>query len=225
MAKIILGATITAIVGSINGNTFKRTPYGFSLGRKSFGYSRNKLLNNLALGWLGQVRNDWKNLTFAEQDAWNEKALLFKFPDKFGNLINLSGRMLFIKSWGTLIQSGSTIKSAADFNTDIDFFSLTTNVIDIDIDKVEFNISSSSTGQWYYFQFQKVRDKNQPPSYTRRYICSRQYYSGDRVIDLFTEMKKQFGQLHAGDWYRVYVTPVNDGGYAGTPVSINFELQ
>ena len=75
MAKIILGATVSAIVGSINGNTFKRTPYGFSLGRKSFGYSRNRLLNNQALGWLAQVRNDWQNLSFAEKDAWNEKAL------------------------------------------------------------------------------------------------------------------------------------------------------
>jgi hypothetical protein len=225
MAKIILGATVTAIVGSINGNTFKRTPYGFSLGRKSLGYSRNKLLNNQALGWLAQVRNDWKNLTFAEKEAWNEKALKVQFPDKFGNLINITGRMLFIKSWGTLIQSGSTIKSAAVFNTNIDFFSLTTNVIDIGIDKVEFDITSSSQGQWYYFQLQRVRDKLQPPSFTRRFICSRQYYSGDRVIDLFTEMKEQFGKLNAGDWYRIYVTPVNDGGYAGTPISINFELQ
>lgn len=225
MAKILLSGVVTAIVGSIGGTTFKRTPYGFSFGKKSLGFTKNKSLSNKALGYLAQVRNDWKNLTFPEQEAWNEKALTVKFPDKFGNLINLSGRMLFIKSWATLIQSGSVIKSAADFNTNIDAFTIDTNTIDIGIDKVEFDITSSSSGQWYYFQLQPVRDKLQPPSFTRRFICLRQNKARNFTVNLFTELKEQFGPLVVGSWYRVYVTPVNNGGYAGTPISINFELQ
>lgn len=225
MAKIILGATVTAIVGSINGNTFKRTPYGFSLGRKSFGYSRNKLLSNSALGYLAQVRNDWNSLTTIEQNNWNDVALLFKFPDKFGNLINLSGRMLFIKAWATLIQSGSSIKSAAEFNTNIDAFVLSVGTIDIDTDTIEIDITTPSDGQWYYFQVQKMRSSNQPPSFTRRFICLRQNEVGEWTVNLFLQMKAQFGELIIGDYYRVYVTPVNNSGYAGTPITISFQIQ
>ena len=225
MAKILLSGVVTAIVGSINGNTFKRTPYGFSLGRKSFGYSRNKLLSNNALGWLAQVRNDWNSLATIEKNKWNEIALEFKFPDKFGNRINLSGRMLFIKSWGTLIQSGSSIKSAAEFNTNITAFTLSLGTIDIDTDTIEFDITTASAGQWYYFQVQKIHSSNQPPSFTRRFICYRVNKVGSWTVDLFTQMKAQFGQLIVGDYYRVYVTPVNNSGYSATPITTVFQIQ
>ena len=225
MAKIILGATVTAIVGSINGNTFKRTPYGFSLGRKSFGFSRNKLLSNTALGWLAQVRNDWNSLSTIEQNNWNDVAQTFEFPDKFGNPIKLTGRMLFIKSWGTLIQSGSSIKSAAEFNTSTDNFVLSLGTIDLNTDAIDIDITSPSNGQWYYFQVEKLKAVNQSPSFTRRFICLRHNEVGDGTVNLFLPMKAQFTQLLVGQLYRVYVTAVNESGYSGTINYIDVELQ
>ena len=224
MAKIILGATVTAIVGSIGGNTFKRTPYGFSLGRKSFGYSRNKLLNNQALGFLGQVRNDWNNLSSSERTAWNEKASLYPMPDRFGNLITLSGRMLFIKAWGTLIQTRGAVVSAEDFNTSTDFFEIEKGTIDISLDTVEVEITSASPGQWYFFQVQKVKSVYQQPSFTRRFVCRRDFVTSTFTANLYLEMTAQFGDLIVGDCYRVYVTPVNVGGYAGVPLTVAFEI-
>lgn len=224
MAKIILGATVTAIVGSIGGNTFKRTPYGFSLGRKSFGYSRNKLLSNPALGFLAQVRNDWNNLSSSERTAWNDKASLYPMPDRFGNLITLSGRMLFIKAWGTLIQTRGAVITAADFNTSTDFFEIEAGTIDILLDTVEVEITSTSAGQWYFFQVQRVKSINQQPSFTRRFVCRRDFIASTFTANLYLEMTAQFGELIVGDCYRVYVTPVNVGGYAGVPLTVAFEI-
>lgn len=224
MAKIILGATVTAIVGSIGGNTFKRTPYGFSLGRKSFGYSRNKLLNNQALGFLAQVRNDWNNLSSSERTAWNDKALLYPMPDKFGNLITLSGRMLFIKAWGTLIKARGAVISANNFNTRYDFFEVEARTIDVYLDTVDIEIISTSAGQWYFFQVQKVKSASQQPSFTRRFVCRRDFVRSTFTANLYNEMKEQFGELIVGDCYRVYVTPVNVGGYAGVPLTVAFKI-
>lgn len=224
MAKIILGATVTAIVGSINGNTFKRTPYGFSLGRKSFGYSRNKLLSNQALGYLAQVRNEWNNLSSSERTAWNDKALLYPMPDKFGNLIKLSGRMLFIKAWGTLIQTRGAVISADNFNTSTDFFEIEAGTTNINLDTVEIEITSTSAGQWYFFQVQRVKSIEQQPSFTRRFVCRRDFVASTFTANLYTEMMEQFGELIAGDCYRVYVTPVNVGGYAGVPLTVAFVI-
>ena len=224
MAKIILGATVTAIVGSIGGNTFKRTPFGFSLGRKSFGYSRNKLLSNTALGWLAQVRNDWNNLNSSERTAWNDKASLYPMPDKFGNLITLSGRMLFIKAWGTLIQTKGAVISADDFNTTTDFFEIAVATIDISSQTVEIEITSTSAGQWYFFQVQKVKNVEQRPSFTRRFVCRRDFVANLFTANLYTDMVAQFGKLIDGDCYRVYVTPVNVGGYAGVTQTVAFTI-
>lgn len=224
MAKIILGAAVTAIVGSIGGNTFKRTPYGFSLGRKSFGYSRNKILNNPALGFLNQVRNDWNNLSSSERTAWGEKASLYPMPDRFGNLITLSGRMLFIKAWGTLIQTRGAVVSAEDFDTSTDFFELEAGTIDISLDTVDVEITSASPGQWYFFQVQKVKSVEQQPSFTRRFVCRRDFVANTFTANLYLQMTAQFGKLIVGDCYRVYVTPVNVGGYAGVPLTVAFEI-
>lgn len=224
MAKIILGATVTAIVGSIGGNTFKRTPYGFSLGRKSFGYSRNKLLSNQALGFLAQIRNDWNNLSSSERTAWNNKASLYPMPDKFGNLITLSGRMLFIKAWGTLIQTRGAVISAEDFNTSTDFFEIERKTVDISVGTVEVEITSASAGQWYFFQVQKVKSVEQQPSFTRRFVCRRDFVVSTFTANLYLEMTAQFGELIVGDCFRVYVTPVNVGGYAGVPLTVAFEI-
>ena len=224
MAKIILGATVTAIVGSIGGNTFKRTPYGFSLGRKSFGYSRNKLLNNAALGFLAQVRNDWNNLSNSERTAWNDKASLYPMPDKFGNLITLSGRMLFIKAWGTLIQTRAAVITADNFNTSTDFFEVKPGIIDISLGKVDVVITSASAGQWYFFQVQKIKSVEQKPSYTRRFVCRRDFVAKTFKANLYPQMMEQFGELIVGDFYRVYVTPVNVGGYAGVPLTVAFVI-
>ena len=224
MAKIILGATVTAIVGSIGGNTFKRTPYGFSLGRKSFGYSRNKLLSNQALGYLGQVRNDWNNLSSSERTAWNDKASLYPMPDKFGNLVTLSGRMLFIKAWGTLIQTRGAVVSADDFNTSTDIFEIAVGIIDISSGSVDIEITSASAGQWYFFQVQKIKSIEQQPSFTRRFVCRRDYVANTFTANLYPEIVAQFGELIVGDCYRVYVTPVNVGGYAGVPLTVALQI-
>jgi hypothetical protein len=225
MAKILLGGVVTAIVGSIGGTTFKRTPYGFSFGKKSLGFTKNKSLSNKALGYLAQVRNDWNNLGTVEQNNWNDVAQTFEFPDKFGNPIKLTGRMLFIKSWGTLIQSGSSIKSAAEFNTNTDNFVLSLGTIDLNTDAIEIDITSPSSGQWYYFQVERIRKENQAPSFTRRYVCLRQNEVGDGTINLFLPMKAQFQTLEVDELYRVYVTAVNNSGYAGTVNWIDVELQ
>ena len=91
MANIKLGAIISDIQGSIGGTSFRRTPHGHS----AYNKQKKQLLSARALSSrrieLAKVFQGWSQLTENERLQINEKALLFQFPDKFGNMKNLTG--------------------------------------------------------------------------------------------------------------------------------------
>lgn len=100
MATFKLGAIVTDIAGSIGGTTLKRNGNYKVMMNKSGGSPYSKLLKNNALSYLGNIFKAWSLLDTATQEAWKAQALLYTFPDKFGNLRTLSGRQLFIKLCG-----------------------------------------------------------------------------------------------------------------------------
>lgn len=97
MANIKLGAIITDIAGSIGGTTFRRTPNGIIVYNKQGTQIKSAFSNNAVKNKLGAILGSWGTLEPGEQNFWNDKATLFEFPDKFGNLKFLTGRQLYSK--------------------------------------------------------------------------------------------------------------------------------
>lgn len=224
MAKIILGTVVTSISGSIGGNTFRRSPYGIILGRKSMGYSRNKLLSNSSLLRLAQVRNVWNNFDPATQNEWKAQALLFTFPDRFGNPIKLTGRMLFIKSYGSLIFADASIPSASDFDTNILEFVTTVSLLDYANEIIEIGVGGFDNNQYFNFAFEIGTNALNAPTFTNRFVCERIMNDSGFGINLYNEFIAQFGIVQIGTPVRLYVTPMNLGGYQGVTQFINFVL-
>lgn len=97
MAVLKFGALVTEIKGSIGGTTFRMkgaTPVIYNKPLRS-NRSRNNV-NNRSMD-LGSLFGIWSTLSSTVRDDWNYQATLFTFPDKFGNLRNLTGRQLFVK--------------------------------------------------------------------------------------------------------------------------------
>lgn len=97
MATFKLGAIVTELVGSIGGTTFKRNGSYRVAMNKNNGSTYSRLLTNKALSYLSFIFKSWSTLSSEVQDTWNTQALSYVFPDKFGDLRNISGRQLFIK--------------------------------------------------------------------------------------------------------------------------------
>ena len=97
MATVQLGAIITKIAGSIGGTNFRRHRASTVISNKTSGGSKNKLRNNPRLADLTRIIQAWSGLSVADRSAWNTQSSNFQFPDKFGNMKNLTGRQLYIK--------------------------------------------------------------------------------------------------------------------------------
>jgi hypothetical protein len=91
MAVFRLGALVTDIVGSIGGTTFKRQGSTLVMMRKSPGASRGSTQKNKRLANNKQIFSSWRNLTEADQTAWNVNAAATKVKNKFGQDVNISG--------------------------------------------------------------------------------------------------------------------------------------
>ena len=89
MATFKLGAIITDVAGSIGGTTLKRNGAYKVIMNKSSGTPYSRSYNNPSLQYLPFIFKSWSKLDNAEKAAWNEQALLYTFPDKFGTLLNL----------------------------------------------------------------------------------------------------------------------------------------
>ena len=215
MAKILLGAMITNISGSIGGTTFRRTPYGVSVGRKSAGYSRNTLLANKSLGNLRAVRNMWYSLDIVLKKQWEYVASVNSFPDRFGNQIFLSGRMFFIKCNSPLYSVGATFDVPTLFNTNTNRFAIDSFIVDTFAHTSVLQVLTSGTRNYFLIAYEVGKKAVNKPSFTRREISNRVYNHVDFSIDGYAELMAKYPYLKAGDVVRVYVRVMNDFGYQG----------
>lgn len=219
MAKILLGAMIANISGSIGGTTFRRTPYGISVGRKSAGYSRNTLLANKSLGNLRAVRNLWESLDAATKKQWAGVAGVNSFPDRFGNQIFLSGRMLFIKCNSPLYAMDATITTAHDFTTATSWFDITNFSIDTFTETSALSIVTIGDRNWFLIAFDVGKKAVNKVSFTRREIIHRVWSSVDFTADIYGALKVKYPYLKAGDEVRAYVRVMNNSGYQGVTLT------
>lgn len=97
MAVAKLGALVTGLAGSIGGTTFRRGNNFLVVQNKPKGPSKSRLATNTVLTRNVQTIQAWTSLNTGTQNAWDDAALLYQFPDKFGDLKNLTGRQLYIK--------------------------------------------------------------------------------------------------------------------------------
>jgi len=117
MALIKLGAFFTNIAGSVGGTTFRRSQHGIVLSNKIVGIRKSVLFRNTRLSELRSVIQGWALLSQVNRDSWNEIAHTFSFPDKFGDLRTLSGRLLYIKLNASLLIVGNYYLNASSINS------------------------------------------------------------------------------------------------------------
>lgn len=110
MAVIQFGDIVTGIKGSIGGTTYRQFQNGWVASRKSAGPSKNKLLENPKLPQLRDVSNAWNNLTLSQKTDWDQWRLDWEFPDRWGDLKNLSAREFFFKVQNAQINVGRPMR-------------------------------------------------------------------------------------------------------------------
>lgn len=220
MAKIITSVIVPTIVGTINGSVFKRTPYGLSLGMKSNGYSKNKLLSNNSLGVLRAVRNLYNIMDTTDKEKWDDVAAVTPFIDKLGKTIFLTGRMLFIKVNSPLFIPKATYTDASLFTKDMAYFVIEDFVINLGSETATVKIDYNDVEAFFFISFEFGKKAMNLPVFNRRKIMERFKIAVPTYIDVYSALIKNFPYIEIGDVVRIYVTPCNVAGYQSTTLQL-----
>lgn len=219
MATIKLGAFITNIAGSIGGTTFRRNQNKIVVSNKTRGASRNRLLDNEALGSLRTVVQNWSLFPQATRDSWATQAALFQFPDKFGDLKNLTGRELYTKLTAHLLAVNETTPDPNTLSSVVTTSPLVDFHIELGTDAhIDFAIPTPN--MWAIVQVEFLKSLAISPTFTRRKIIAFSENPPMQIIEFPDELFAFFPFLAIGDQLRAYVTFMNRDGFRGAPQSI-----
>ena len=216
MAKFILGAIITNIAGSIGGTTLKRARNGFVMMNKTKGASKNRLLSNPAVTQLASIFRRWSYLSQINIDSWNALAQELWFPDKFGNLKNLTGRELFIKFSGQLLPTFTYYENAYEVDGHISDQDL--SGIEINYPTRDFYVYVASITSPNYLLIQAEVFQSIPttgPIFNRRKIFVSALIQESGTYGFYNELETQFPNLAPGNIVRVYTTYMAINGNRG----------
>lgn len=216
MAKIILGALVSNIAGSVGGTTFKRTPNGIVMMNKNRGASRSSILQNNRVSQIASIFQRWKTLNGTNKSAWNEYSKTMQFPDKFGNLKNLSGRQLYTKLNCQLLCVDDSITVVGSKGDAI-------SPIKDSFGEIYYNdtiaiYTNNSLDQENYILFQMEWHQGNTsiaPTFTRKKIVTFIYTAVSMETDLFSFLLNEFPYMVPGDTIYLYRTVMADNGLRG----------
>ncbi len=105
MARIKYGALVTSIHGSIQGTTFQRNAYGFTVKGKPNMVSPNSADQNRAKARFSAANQIWRTLSDTDREAWNTYANTYPIPSRLNPDAYLSGLAAFIRWAGVASQN------------------------------------------------------------------------------------------------------------------------
>lgn len=215
MAVLLLSGLVTQIVGSVGGSNFRRFRGQTVLSNKSMGASKSKLLQNQKLSAIRSIFTRWQTLTDTQRAGWNAEALNYTFPDKFGNLRNLTGREFFTKCNIHLLAIGLSKNSVGSPSSVVPLFTLGSFQIDTSVNEVGLAITSVSASVWLQIRIEMHQKPLNTPTFVRRKIIYVQLVTSPITLNFWNELVAEFPYFENSFNVRAYVNAVNVSGFVG----------
>lgn len=109
MARIIYSGLVDSIRGSIQGTTFQRNAYGYTIKGKPNMVNPNTSRQNRRKKSFSGAAQAWRTLSDADREAWNAYANAFPIPSRKNPSAYLSGLAAFTRWHAVMWQRNSTI--------------------------------------------------------------------------------------------------------------------
>jgi len=212
MATAKLSGFVTEIAGSVGGTTFKRSPYGLVIINKSRGASKNRLLNNSGFLELQSLRNQWQYLTTELREGWNTRATEVSFPNKFGDMVYISGYQLYIKANHILFKLELTINDSEEYTQFWEDFDITDFVVNESEKTCDVQIETGEVSQIFAYRFNVTRGPLKKPIYNRSEKLLLVDDSDKFTADIGAEFFAKYPNCKSGDHVRVYVSTTSRKG-------------
>ena len=214
MATFKLGAIITDIAGSIGGTTLKRNGGSKVIMNKSSGTPYSRSYNNPSLQYLPFIFKSWSRLAEEEKKAWEQQALLYTFPDKFGTLRTLSGRQLFVKLNAQRWQDTPSFVDVSAISSFTEVFTLGNVVYEPLAPFFNLSVDGDYSGsQKYYVSLELSLQPLRAPSFISRKTIGVYEFAAGEGTDILPDIMKAYPFFNKNYNARLYICAVNNSGF------------
>jgi len=182
--------------------------------KRSAGGDKKKLRANSKLPQLANVIAHWSTLPPWERDEWRNAAQNYQFPDKWGNMRNLTGREFFIKIANYCVNVGNPIPDGDEVSSSV------SNTI---IDYADVISPGSATAYFSSPNFNTYATVHAYPMPRSAGYVWQKYgpiiWGGtvppSGVVDISAGLWGRFPYLKPGDWISIGSKNVNYYGFPG----------
>jgi hypothetical protein len=203
MARVLYGATVTAINGSIGGTTFQRNRYGSSAKNKPIiAFPNSPDVNAIKL-LMQTAATEWRELTASNRATWNNWAQTNPIPTRLNPNAYLNGFNLFVKyhliRW--LAGVGTPLANPTFTLATLNNISISTRRVGATF-RTEVSVNVT-TPDWVGYQFTSglVTASSYVSSNPTRYMINQPMAFGTTFFDLTTVYEDKFGTLPAVNDY------------------------
>jgi len=218
--KVLFGAIITDGAGKIGGHQLRRNGSTRVLQNKTYPKKSKNLLKNSKLPLLGLVFAKWSQITEGDRILWNAAALLYLFPDKFGNLKNLTGRQFFTKL---------NVQTQLYFGTWSDILTLSNVLLGFTLEGFVINQAQSiitidasvgSNDINLIFGAISLRNEANNPPPESIVIAYQTTFEDWNDADAFAYLENSIGTIRGDNWMLTALWEVNEWGFISARQSL-----
>jgi hypothetical protein len=221
MAILKMGALVTEIVGSLGGNAFKRQRGTQVMFKKSNGASRSKVLNNKTLSQKSQILKSWSSLTTEVKAEWNFQATKYQFPNKFGDMVNLTGIQLQRKLQIQLSPVTLTLIEPEYLDTYVIPFTIYEATINWGTKDFNIEVTSDNDPNIIAVMVEISSKSLNAPSFVRRGILSVNELYSDSPRNFIDELYTKYPFINSSYNMRVYLYAINQTGFVSVQQTLD----
>lgn len=119
LALIKMAHIVAEARGSIAGTVFSKNTYGAYLRTKVSPINKQSISQQAVRALLASVAQDWRGLTQAQRDLWNQFAVNFSRTNIFGDQVQLTGFNLFMRLNKNLLEVNESVITSAPTPQDV----------------------------------------------------------------------------------------------------------
>lgn len=219
MAILKMGALVSEIIGSLNGTAFKQQRGTQVMFKKSNGASRSKVLQNKTLGQKAEIFQSWGTLDPAARAEWNFQSTKYKFPNKFGDEVEIPGVQLQRKLQIQLSPYSMATINPNTIDKLLKPFSVTTATIDWGNNSLILNISTAPATIILAVMVEATTRNLNAPIFSRRGIFYCDDVPKNTNIDIFSQLLEKYPFLNDNYNLRLYLYEINPHGFVSAQIS------
>jgi len=218
MAVAKIGSLFANLAGSINDTTIRRDGNKLVVGSKAKPVNRQRLRDNPALSRLRNYFNVWTFLTPQEKSDWETAGQRLQYRDRFGDLVNYTGRQLFVSINSGLEGTGEPLPNPANISSTVAQPNIS-GVTATTQGDLEVTLQNTHFNAYAIFQVEiKVQGATAPNAkrYKKIAVLDANQSTNYNLTNFFRDA---FSIPIQGRAIRVYCTLVNNTGFRSIQVS------